>query len=329
MKKCCLLAVAVMLFVACGASRGSEQKEVDAVMGNEVFVPSFSGDSAYSYVRRQCAFGPRVPGTDAHGDCLRYYVDFFTANNADTVIVQQGSAMLYDGSNMPLYNVIVSYNSAARKRVMLCAHWDSRPYADNDPDEALHRTAIDGANDGASGVGVLMELARLMGADVPEIGVDIVLFDLEDWGAPYWAEKTMGDEWCLGSMYWASHPHEPGYSADYAVLLDMVGDPNAKFYREYFSDRYASWVVDKIWSRAAQLGLSQRFVDSRGGAVTDDHLPVNQIMGIPCIDVIHHEPASPTGFTAVWHTQKDRVENVSAATLQDVGNVLVDVIYRR
>lgn len=322
-----LTLLSLLVITACSTPKKTECEGAESVaVTNQI--PQFSADSAYAYVEAQCEFGSRVPGSEAHQRCLQYFVEFFQAAGADTLIVQEGSSAIYDGTQMPIRNVIAQFNKDASRRIMLCSHWDSRPYSDNDPDTAMHRTPLLGAADGASGVGVLMELARIVGENSPAIGVDIILFDLEDWGAPYWAENIQGDDWCLGSYYWARHPHTPGYKAQYAILLDMVGATDAMFYREYFSERYAAWVVDKVWNRASQLGLSQRFVNKNGGAVTDDHIPVNEINGTPCVNIIHHNPYSETGFGAFWHTQKDDMRNINKNTLGEVGRLLVDLIYK-
>lgn len=313
--------------MSCGRVRSGGS--ADGCRHGETQVPLFDADSAYSYVEMQCLFGPRVPGMESHLECLDYLVRKFNDFGADTVIVQSGTTMLYNGKRIDLKNIIVSYNPFQDNRILVCSHWDSRPFADNDPDPLQRHTPIIGANDGASGVGVIMELARQFSLQRPDLGIDFILFDLEDWGAPEWEHsQSVNGGWALGSEYWASHPHVPGYKAQYGVLLDMVGAPGAMFFREYMSDYYASWVVDKVWNRAAALGLSDVFVNSRGGAITDDHLNVNRIAGIPCIDIIQYNPYSETGFSEYWHTQNDTHHNIDRNTLAQVGTVLLNLIYR-
>lgn len=315
----------LLLLSSCGFT--SQKAESTTVKTTERVMPTFNADSAYEYVKAQCDFGPRVPGTEAHAACLAYFVEQFKQFGADTVIVQEGEEIIYDGTKMPIRNVIASYGVGKPNRVMICAHWDSRPYADNDANPANRRKPIIGANDGASGVGVILELARQLGSQPSAMGVDLILFDLEDLGAPDWAETTLSDGgWALGSKYWASRPHVPGYQAQFAILLDMVGAQGAQFYREYFSDRYAAWVVDRVWSKAADLGLSNVFVNQQGGAVTDDHVNVLRA-GIPCIDVIQFQRDTESGFGDYWHTHNDDMRNIDRATLDAVGRVLLEIIY--
>ena len=320
-----IFAIVLSFLSACGfASHSNKAKQDNTTVR---VVPIFNPDSAYHYVKAQCDFGPRVPSTEAHVACLNYFVEQFNRFNADTVIVQEGETMLYDGSKMPIRNVVASYGIGKPNRVMICAHWDSRAFADNDINPDNRRKPIIGANDGASGVGVILELARQLGTKDAAMGVDLILFDLEDWGAPDWAQSQLSDGgWALGSKYWAQRPHIPGYQAQFAILLDMVGAPGAQFYREYFSDQYASWVVDRVWNKASDLGLSHVFVNQRGGGVTDDHLNVIRA-GIPCIDIIQFQPDTESGFGDYWHTHNDDMRNIDQSTLDAVGRVLMEIIY--
>lgn len=323
MKHCWLIILGALLFAACGGKTETEESQEET---QTVVVPSFSGDSAKAYVEHQCSFGPRVPGSKAHAECLEWLVSEFQRLGADTVYVQRGETNIYDGSRKPIANVIVSFNLNADNRILLASHWDSRPYADQDAKEEDRKTPILGADDGASGVGVLMEIARVLGENKPSLGVDIVLFDLEDWGAPDWSEKRINsNDWCLGSQYWAMH--RAGYRAQFGILLDMVGGSNARFYREYFSEKDAKWVNDKVWGEAARLGLSHRFIDSMGGAINDDHNSVMEIGGIPCIDIISYNTENESGFPEYWHTHHDDMSNISARTLEEVGMVLLNVIF--
>jgi hypothetical protein len=320
-----IFAIVLSFLSACGFASHSNKAKQDNTTAR--VVPIFNPDSAYHYVKAQCDFGPRVPGTEAHAACLNYFVEQFNRFNADTVIVQEGETMLYDGSKMPIRNVVASYGIGKSNRVMICAHWDSRAFADNDINPDNRRKPIIGANDGASGVGVILELARQLGTKDAAMGVDLILFDLEDWGAPDWAQSQLSDGgWALGSKYWAQRPHIPGYQAQFAILLDMVGAPGAQFYREYFSDQYASWVIDRVWNKAADLGLSHIFVNQRGGGVTDDHLNVIRA-GIPCIDIIQFQPDTESGFGDYWHTHNDDMRNIDPETLDAVGHVLMETIY--
>ncbi len=320
-----MLPLAMMLCVACGNKEARQQQPTEETP-TAVNMPEFSGDSAYLYVDMQVGLGPRVPGTEAHKACLDYLKNSFEQWGAQ-VVVQEGKATLYNGKEMPLYNVIASFNPDAEKRIIICSHWDSRPMADHDPVEANREKPILGANDGASGVGVMMELARLFSLQMPTVGVDLICFDLEDWGAPETFNGNSEDSWCLGSQYWAKHLHRPGYKANFGILLDMVGAPNAVFYREQISDYFAAGVVDKIVKAAADLGFSNRFLNEKGGAVTDDHLYVNRMARIPMADIIQFSPQSETGFAHYWHTLNDDMQNISPETLGVVGKVLVKIIY--
>lgn len=325
MYKYFIFAIVLSFLSACGFASHTEKSKQDNTIVR--VVPTFNADSAYQYVKAQCDFGPRVPGSEAHSACLAYFVEQFNAFGADTVIVQEGEMTIYDGTKKPVRNVVASYGLGKPNRVMICAHWDSRPFADNDINPDNRRKPIIGANDGASGVGVILELARQLGLKDAAMGVDLILFDLEDWGAPDWEQSKLADGgWALGSKYWASHPHIPGYQAQFAILLDMVGGRGAQFYREYFSEQYAAWVVDKVWNKAADLGLGHLFVNQRGGGVTDDHINVIRA-GIPCIDIIHFQADTESSFGDYWHTHNDDMRNIDPATLDAVGRVLMEIIY--
>ena len=208
------------------------------------------------------------------------------------------------------------------------AHWDTRPFADYDEDETKHREPIDGANDGASGVGVLLEAARQFGLKSPDVGVDIVFFDLEDWGPPTDLDMYNEEYWGLGSQYWSKNPHIFGYKASYGILLDMVGAADPTFRKEYFSRQYAGFVLDKVWQRAFDLGYGNYFLDEDGAAINDDHVFVNKYAKIPSIDIIHLNPAnSNKSFFKHWHTLGDNMEHIDKQSLKMVGRVVLDVVY--
>ena len=330
MKKVLILIAAALLLAACDDTNNpntpNEPKKA-------VTVPSFNADSAYQFVAKQTNFGPRVPETQAHADCAEWLTAKL-GEYADTVIVQDFRAKLFNGKGIDGQNIVGVFHPEAKKRIVLCAHWDSRPFADHDPDEANIHTPIDGANDGASGVGVLLECARLFKAQpLPErLGIDIVFFDLEDYG-PHVddAEKYYDDAvnyWALGSQYWSKHPHVYGYKAYYGILLDMVGGPNPNFQKEYYSQGYAASVCNKIWRKAFDLGYRSYFSNELGAPISDDHLPMNEIADIPTIDIIDLQPESINEcFPDVWHTLNDNIENIDKSTLGMVGNVLLHVLY--
>jgi len=290
-------------------------------------VPNFSSDSAYHFVQKQVDFGPRVPNTAAQIACANYLSATLKQFGAE-VIEQKAELQAFDGTKLKSINIIGSYNPKAAGRVLLFSHWDSRPWADNDPKASNQNKPVMGANDGASGVGVLLEMARQLGLQQPTIGVDIIFFDTEDYGA---SGSNGGvnteDSWCLGTQYWAKNPHVPGYTARFGILLDMVGGTQAKFQREQISEYYASNIVSKVWSQAKSLGFEQYFIDQKGGAITDDHVYVNKISGIPSIDIIQYDANSGTGFASYWHTVDDTMKNVDKNTLQAVGVTLMHVVY--
>ena len=323
LKHICFLAILMVALCGCSgtAKRASDLGTSDA----SISVPTFNADSAYNYVAQQVAMGYRVPGTDIHKRTAQWLADEMRRHGAD-VMVQEATAEAYDGKKLPMYNIIAQFAPENTNRILLAAHWDSRPYADHDPNPENHRRPIAGANDGASGVGVLLEMARHIGAVPPSVGVDIILFDVEDYGAPEWVDGDNSDTWALGSQYWATHMHKPGYKARYGILLDMVGAPGMCFYREYFSQHYASHVINKVWSCAERLGYSSVFVNTMGGAITDDHLYMNKA-GIPSIDIIQMHPHSETGFFDQWHTIDDTMEHIDAYMLGAVGETVLTVVY--
>ena len=322
----------IMLFLglssAMGSCSGRYRETVPENAGREktVDVPVFNADSAYVYVQRQVDFGCRVPNTPAHEAAASFLEKELTRHGAE-VLVQSARITAYDGTVLNAKIIICSFSPEKTKRVLLFAHWDSRPYADNDADEANHRKPILGANDGASGVGVLLEIARLLGARLPDTGVDIIFFDAEDYGQPYFSSASdSGNSWALGTQYWVSHPHKPGYRARYGILLDMVGGRDAVFAREGYSRHYAKAVGDKVWAAARKLGYGNRFADVQGGYVTDDHVYVNQ-MGIPSIDIIQYDPRTESGFCPQWHTLDDTMEHIDKETLKAVGQTVLEIIY--
>ncbi|MFY0253135.1 M28 family peptidase [Chitinophaga sp. 30R24] len=284
----------------------------------EVPVPAFSTDSAYAYTAKQVSFGPRIPNTPAQEKCADWLISSLR-KWADTVYVQRTTVTGPKGEKLPCINIIASFNPAAKQRVLLLAHWDTRPWADED---AFNKNAkLDGADDGASGVAVLMETARQFHQQKPEAGVDILLVDVEDYGS-----KTDESSFCLGTQYWAKHPHVPGYKANYGILLDMVGGRGSQFYMEGFSKQYAATQMKMFWDVANQLGYSDFFrYENNGAYITDDHIPVNTIANIPTFDIIALQPNND--FAPHWHTTNDNMDVIDQKTLQAVGQTLLKVIY--
>lgn len=276
-------------------------------------VPVFNSDSAYSFIRQQVNFGPRVPGSKAHAACATYLENKLTQYAFETS-VQQGTITAFDGKQFRIKNIIGSYNPSSNKRYLLCSHWDTRPFADQDTENPTRPN--EGANDGASGVGVLLEMARLIDSLKPGIGIDIIFFDFEDY-----AKET--EDFCLGSKYWSENPHVPGYNASFGVLLDMVGAPGATFLRDNTSEQYASHVLDIVWNTAAKLGYGNYFMNTNAH-VYDDHYYVNTIRGIPTIDIIHMNPNG--GFGDYWHRHSDNMNSIDRSTLKAVGQTLLHVL---
>jgi Zn-dependent M28 family amino/carboxypeptidase len=316
---------ALLLMAGCKPKPGSQA--VASGAGKEVTVPRFSADSAYQFIKTQVDFGPRVPGSEAHTKCADWFVSRFRSYGAD-VKVQEASVKVFDGTPLPMKNIIARYQPEKNNRILLMAHWDSRPFADHDPNPERRDQPIDGANDGASGAGVLLEIARLIGQQPTELGIDIILFDVEDYGAPAHREvESRPEYWCLGSQYWARNPHVPGYFARYGILLDMVGAPDAVFSLEEVSRYYAQSVCDKVWATAHRLGYGKYFSYQHTPQLIDDHRFVNEIIGIPSIDIIQNDFSTESSFGAFWHTHADNIENISRETLTAAGNTVLHVIY--
>ncbi len=293
--------------------------------------PVFSPDSAYKFVQKQVDFGPRTPNSQAHETCANYLTQKLK-NYGAKVIVQEGTVTGYDGTNLGMKNIIGQYSPEKNKRILLCAHWDTRPWADKDSLEANWHTPIDGANDGASGVAVLLEVARVIQKKEPNYGVDIIFFDDEDYGTPNFSNIDGGQEaWCLGSQYWAKHPHVPGYQARFGILLDMVGAKGAEFPKEGTSLYFASNVVRQVWKNARKVGHSDYFINTEIGQTIDDHFFINQINGTPTIDIVHYDVGhgfnDPGGYGHYHHTLKDNMSTVSKKTLKSVGETVLYTIY--
>lgn len=322
-----LILIAVLL-TACGSNKKTASAADEATA--EPVGPAFCADSAYAYCARQCDFGPRTMNSKAHDDCGEWIAAQFRRLGL-TVTPQHATLSGYDGTQLKAMNIIASYRPELTTRILLCAHWDSRPWADNDPDSTNWRKPVPAANDGASGVAVMLEVARLLQADTAKlgVGVDFVCFDAEDWGTPQWSDASGGDDtWALGARHWAQNPHKQGYEARFGILLDMVGGQGARFYREGMSQQYAPAIVSKVWAAAKAVGYGSLFPDSDGGMITDDHLPVNQLLKIPTIDIIPYYPdCAQSNFGPTWHTVSDDMQHIDPATLKAVGQTVVQVLW--
>lgn len=283
----------------------------------------FSADSAYSFIAKQVAFGPRVPNTPQHKACGDWLVEVLSSYGA-AVSQQEAVVDTHKETKLPIRNIIASFNQEVPQRILLLAHWDTRPMADNDPSPALQKKPILGADDGGSGVAVLLEIARLMQATNSKAPIDILLVDAEDMG-----ESNVEESWCLGSTYWSKHPHIEGYKADFGILLDMVGAKEARFLWEYFSKSYAPGIVSEVWKKAVELGYGKSFINADGAALTDDHIPIIKNLGIPTIDIVNYDVNRQNGFGDHWHTHADNLEIIDKEVLRAVGNTVWEVIHHR
>jgi glutaminyl-peptide cyclotransferase len=312
----------VCLLVSCDEQKpaqvekpsGSQKPSAKAVPA-----PDFNADSAYDYIEKQVSFGPRIPNTSAHMRCADYLVRTFQKFGFP-VVEQDFMAKAYDGKQLRAKNIIVSIQPEATKRILLGAHWDTRPWSDED-DHAPDKT-FDGANDGGSGVGVLLEIARAIAAaeQKPSVGIDIILFDVEDYG-----KSEHHNSYCLGSQYWAKNKHKADYAAYYGILLDMVGAKGARFHKEGNSMSFAPSIVNKVWNQASALGYNHYFIHQTAGAIIDDHYYINTMANIPMIDIIEYDPNE--GFGEYWHTQEDNMSIIDRATLKAVGQTVLQVLY--
>lgn len=314
-------------FISCGGSSSSTAPATPPPATQQEpakAVPDFSEDNAFSHIEKQLSFGPRVPNTPGQVKCadwLHEQLKSFT----DTVYRQETTLLAGDNkTRLKCINLIGSINPSAKRRILLLAHWDTRPWADQDSKDI--NKPIPGADDGGSGTAVLLEIARTIKQSPlhnPDIGIDILLADVEDYGRSEWGENS----YALGTQYWARNPHLPGYTAMHGILLDMVGGRNALFRQEGFSREYAPKVVQDVWAAAYRAGYSSFFLNEPGGYIQDDHVPVNRIIKIPTIDIINLPPGSNTGFVNHWHTHDDDIRNIDKATLKAVGQTLLHYLY--
>ena len=305
----------------------SASTTVDAPVQKRFVVPSFEADTAYQYIEKQVSFGPRVPNSEAHQACKNWLIETFKRHDA-AVIPQNFTATAYNKTRLNGTNIIAQYNTKAKKRILLAAHWDSRHLADSPINDERTREPIVAADDGGSGVGILLEIARHLSEKSPEkLGVDLILFDAEDYGDDNRQSANM-ESWCLGSRYWARNPHIQGYSAKYGILLDMVGAEGATFPRERKSVRYAPHLVEMVWKIGQAKGYGNFFVDRSAEVGIDDHVPVNKYAKIPMIDIINMNGETATGFGTHWHTHDDNLDIISRRTLKAVGQTMLEIIYR-
>lgn len=331
-----LLVTGLMLFSACDGEQEEpsvDDGDVEVVEDKtpKVPTPDFNADSAYKFIQQQVDFGPRVPNTAAHDSCRVWLVSKLKGYNFE-VIEQSGVVTSWDDKKLNMTNIIGQFNKEAEERILLAAHWDTRPYADRDSVDQY--VPIDGANDGASGVGVLLEIARQVSLSNPGYGVDIIFFDAEDYGTfdgkVYNSVNQMLNDWCLGSQYWAKNQPIEGYDPKYGILLDMVGAADATFPKEGVSMQFAAPKVTAIWGAAESLGYGKYFVKKLAGGITDDHTFVNNMAGIPMLDIIDmNVEGEYSSFGAFHHTHGDNMSIIDKNTLKAVGQTVLHVIYQK
>ncbi|MEM1000605.1 MAG: M28 family peptidase [Bacteroidota bacterium] len=313
-----------LLIAACGDNKtttgGSKGEPPSPQVKFVPVAPDFNADSAYAFIEAQLAFGPRVPNTKEHQACAAWIKEKF-ASYGGQVIMQNAILKAWDGTPLDATNIIGIFNPQAGRRVLVSAHWDSRPFADKDPDNP--NVPVPAANDGASGVAVILEIARQITQKAPTIGVDFILWDAEDYGQ--YSDNT---SWCLGSQYWSRNPHQAGYNPKYGINLDMVGAKDAHFLKDGWSLQYARPQVDMVWNTAHNLGYGAFFpLAEKDIASIDDHYYVQEIAGIPMVEIIDRD-INTGEFFPHWHTVKDDITSIDKATLKATGQVVMEVLYR-
>ena len=292
----------------------------------------FIADSAYQYIAKQVSFGARVPSTVEHGKCGDWLVRKLKGFGYQ-IDEQIGQVTAFNGRVLPVRNIIGSINPNAKKKVLLCAHWDTRPFADRD--SINMNQPIIGANDGASGVGVILEIARILKRDSIKIGIEIIFFDVEDYGAPntnttFFDLQSRNDTWCLGSQFWCYNLKSSYKKPDLGILLDMVGAKNAVFPKEEISRKFAGYHLNRLWKLADFLGYSKYFQKKIAPPITDDHTYINQLSQIPTLDIIHYDVRPLSGrfdFGKFHHTHQDNMDIIDKSTLKAVGQTVSSYIY--
>jgi glutaminyl-peptide cyclotransferase len=304
------------LIAACSgdAKQGSAAQRADS--GGARTSTGFNGNAAYNYAKAQVDFGPRVPGTPAAKQAGDWIIRQMRAR-ADTVIVQSFTYTTADGKKLPLRNILARFRPELQERVLYVTHWDSRPISESAATEAEKKMPVPGANDGASGVGLFVALGDVLKKTKPNVGVDLLFTDGEDYGnfGPPLVDVL------IGAKYFAAHPPSPGYKPLYGVLWDMIGDKDLRIPYEMISFQQAPEVVSRVWQTAADLGYGDIFVQESGGEVTDDHVPLLQ-SGLRVIDVI--DLTYPP-----HHTPQDTMDKISAKSLAAVGDVATALVTRK
>lgn len=314
------------MFTACWDEKSNNDKDkmLDLQDNTKVRIPKFDGNAAKEFVAKQVSFGTRVTGSEGHQKCKNWLVSQFKSFGAE-VIEQDFTATTFNNVKLNATNIIARYNPNIKERIILSAHYDTRPFAEKDPDPLRQSDPILGADDAGSGVGVLLEIAKLLQNNPIPMGVDIVLFDAEDYGDD---KNNNPESWGLGSQYWGKNPHLKKEDVKYGILLDMVGAKGAKFYKEGYSMQVAPRLNNKIWKLAESMKKDNLFINKNGGATTDDHFFVNKYFGMPMIDIINM-PSKDFGFGPHHHTHDDNMDVIDVKTLEAVGQVVTAVIYKQ
>lgn len=277
--------------------------------------PRFDGQAALDLVRAQVDFGPRVPGTDGHARQMGWMVSRLDSV-APEVAVDTFSHVTEEGDSLTLFNVSARFRPEATRRILILTHWDTRPRSDNATDPAQQEIPIPGANDGASGTAVLLELAGLLGGTDAPLGVDLLFVDGEDYG-------PTADDMFLGARRYADNLDGLASRPVYGLLLDMVGDEDPLFLTDDLSVQAANVVVQKVWRAAERLGYRDYFPNRVADRVYDDHVPLIEA-GLATADIIDLDYGPNNAY---WHTPQDALEHVSASTLEMVGEVVTELIY--
>lgn len=310
-------------------SCGGKQK-ADTSAGSDVQIEpvvTANADSLYNFVKDQVNLGPRNPGSPGHVACVDYIMKSVMKYGADTVMVQTAPVTTYVGETFTAQNILAQFNPEAKRRVLLLAHYDTRPWASEDNDKEARQRPIDGANDGGSGVAVLLEVARNLGKHpLDSIGIDLLFTDVEDSGqSETWGSQE--ETWCLGTQEWVKDmPYDETNLPEFGILLDMVGGKDAKFHREYFSQQNAKKYLDRVWSIADASGFGDRFPNDIGTSCLDDHVYINRA-GIPCIDIIENSNPSTYSFNPTWHTLGDNLGAIDSRTMRIVTQVVLNTLY--
>ena len=318
--------IALVMIYSCGSDGAiaTKPKTDSTPKTTPVKIPAFNADSSFAYIEKQLSFGPRVPGTNTHTACKDWFVSKFESFGAE-VIEQDFEASFYTGTKATATNIIAQFKPKHNKRIILAAHWDTRMFGDQDEDPAMRDKPIPGADDGGSGVGILLEIGRLLSEYPIDMGIDIILFDAEDQGK---SGDGPAEYWCLGSQYWSKNKHKSNYQAQYGILLDMVGAKNPNFGQDEYSLRFAGPQVKKLWDMAQRMGYGDMFVNQKTNGLIDDHVFVNTIAKIPMLDIINRSANSESSFQKCWHTHCDDISVIDKRSLKVVGQVVTAAIYK-